>query len=239
MRQGRGGAAPGSYQLRAALLCCVHASSTGWGCGRGLWLRTAVHSANAPKAPLPLSFTQPAPPAALRFRAPAGEARRAREKIAAYKHLSEPQKAKLLAALEAKERAGGGGREPGPQELRTEVCGMRGMVGEGPAAACRCVAPRLPGPPAGAALQLQGGPAGRVAFWHLHSGEEAITIISVLVSGGGGSAHAHHRRQLTAALRQSQWNNGIHSDFCATPGGGRAHVHHRRPGGAARAARRR
>ncbi|KAI7843748.1 hypothetical protein COHA_002646 [Chlorella ohadii] len=50
-----------------------------------------------------------------------GEARRAREKIAAYKHLSEAQKAKLLAALEAKERAGGAGRQLGPQELRTEV----------------------------------------------------------------------------------------------------------------------
>ncbi|PRW45016.1 ATP synthase subunit alpha [Chlorella sorokiniana] len=50
-----------------------------------------------------------------------GEARRAREKIAAYKHLSEAQKAKLLAAIDAKERAGGAGRQPGPQELRTEV----------------------------------------------------------------------------------------------------------------------
>ena len=52
-----------------------------------------------------------------------GEARRAREKIVAYKHLSEAQKAKLLAALEAKERAGAAGRQPGPQELRTEVGG--------------------------------------------------------------------------------------------------------------------
>lgn len=47
--------------------------------------------------------------------------RRAREKIEAYKHLSPDQKAKLLAALEAKEAAAGGGRQPGPQELRTEV----------------------------------------------------------------------------------------------------------------------
>ena len=52
---------------------------------------------------------------------PPGEARRAREKIAAYKHLSPDQKAKLLAAVDAKEAAGGSGRELGPQELRTEV----------------------------------------------------------------------------------------------------------------------
>ncbi|KAL4448343.1 hypothetical protein ABPG75_005562 [Micractinium tetrahymenae] len=50
-----------------------------------------------------------------------GEVRRAREKIEAYKHLAPQQKAKLLAALEAKEAAAGGGRQPGPQELRTEV----------------------------------------------------------------------------------------------------------------------
>lgn len=54
-----------------------------------------------------------------------GESRAAREKIAAYKHLSEAQKAKLLAAMEAKEAkeaAGGGdGHTAGPQELRTEV----------------------------------------------------------------------------------------------------------------------
>ena len=67
-----------------------------------------------------------------------GEARRAREKIAAYKHLSEGQKAKLLAALEAKEAAAGGGagRAPGPQELRTEVGpGGRGGSKRG----CGCV----------------------------------------------------------------------------------------------------
>lgn len=47
--------------------------------------------------------------------------RRAREKVEAYKHLSPEQKAKLLAAIEAKEAAAGGGRQLGPQELRTEV----------------------------------------------------------------------------------------------------------------------
>ena len=56
------------------------------------------------------------------FTPAAGEARRARATIAAYKHLSAEQKAKLLAAVDAREAAEGrGGRQLGPQELRTEV----------------------------------------------------------------------------------------------------------------------
>jgi hypothetical protein len=53
-----------------------------------------------------------------------GEVRRAREKIEGYRHLRPEQKAKLLAALDAKAAAdggGGGARQLGPQELRTEV----------------------------------------------------------------------------------------------------------------------
>lgn len=48
-----------------------------------------------------------------------GQARKAREKVEKYRHLTEDQKAKLLHALET--QSGGGGRVPGPQELRTEV----------------------------------------------------------------------------------------------------------------------
>lgn len=76
----------------------------------------AIAWSQLPAAPTPTSLTR------------TGEARCAREKIATYKHLSADQKEKLLAALEAKERAGAGGREPGPQELRTEV--GRGGKGE-------------------------------------------------------------------------------------------------------------
>lgn len=54
--------------------------------------------------------------------------RRAREKVAAYKHLSPEQMAKLQAALDAKEGrgTGAGARPLGPQELRTEVGGKQG-----------------------------------------------------------------------------------------------------------------
>lgn len=79
-------------------------------------MHPAQHSHGCHTAHLTAAYAAPDPPTL-----PTGEARRAREKIAAYKHLSEAQKAKLLAALEAKERAGGAGRQPGPQELRTEV----------------------------------------------------------------------------------------------------------------------
>lgn len=58
----------------------------------------------------------------------AGEARRAREKIEAYKHLSPEQKAKLLAALDAKEAAAGSARQLGPQELRTEVRALQPLL---------------------------------------------------------------------------------------------------------------
>ncbi len=48
---------------------------------------------------------------------PAGQGRRARDKVLKYRHLSEAQKAKLLAALEGGEAVGE--RQRG--ELRTEV----------------------------------------------------------------------------------------------------------------------
>lgn len=121
----------------------------------------------------------------------AGEARRAREKIEAYKHLSQDQKAKLLAALEAKERAGGGQREPGPQELRTEVGGWHGRrlgAGRGCAAPARRHAGGLGG---------NLGLAGPVAFAAvddplLHFAHFALHFARFASFTAGGRAHVHH-----------------------------------------------
>ena len=175
---------------------------------------------------------------------PTGEARRAREKIAAYKHLSEAQKAKLLAALEAKERAGGAGRQPGPQELRTEVIMQ-----------CWVCMSRFWCPGVLWCPQQQGGRSctqTRLRRGSLVAHSACCTfrfkVLPRCVPLGLGALAAMSMGCRTkgvlprAAGLLVYWPclTCLLQVYCPLPaGGGGADVHHRRPGGAAAAARRR